>query len=151
MITIDSFKIIGISIRTTNKENKATKDIGNLWGKFYSENIIAKIQNRISDDIFSVYTDYKNNFQDEYTIIIGVLVPNLDNIPEGMIGREFPTDNFKEFDVNGSLPGALIDTWREIWHLDNELQRKYSYDFELYKKVNPNTKDQIVKIFISLK
>jgi predicted transcriptional regulator YdeE len=151
MIIVDSFKIIGISVRTTNKENKATKDIGNLWGMFYSENIIKKIQNRISDDIFSIYTDYINNFQDEYITIIGVSVPNLDSIPEGMVGREFPTENFKVFDVNGSLPGAIIDTWREIWRQDNELQRKYSYDFELYKKAGLNTEDQVVKIFISLK
>ena len=151
MITIDSFKIIGISVRTTNREDKATKDIGNLWNKFYSENIIEKIKNRISDDIFTVYTDYTDNFQDEYSTIIGVSVPKIDNIPEGMLGRELPTENFKVFDVNGTLPGAVIDTWCEIWHLDNELQRKYSYDFELYKKMDPNTEDQIVKIFISLK
>lgn len=30
-LTIESFKVIGISVRTTNKNNQVAKDIGDLW------------------------------------------------------------------------------------------------------------------------
>ena len=39
MEQIDSFKIIGISTETTKKNEASVKDLGKLWGRFYSENI----------------------------------------------------------------------------------------------------------------
>lgn len=49
----NGFKIIGISIRTTNRNNKAQQDLANLWGQFYAENILDKIPNKVSDNISS--------------------------------------------------------------------------------------------------
>jgi predicted transcriptional regulator YdeE len=34
---INGFKIIRISIRTTNKDNQEQDDLGNLWGQFFAE------------------------------------------------------------------------------------------------------------------
>ena len=42
MIAIPSFKIIGISVRTTNANNQAQIDINKLWDQWYNENIIKK-------------------------------------------------------------------------------------------------------------
>ncbi|MCD4771860.1 MAG: hypothetical protein K8R41_00585 [Bacteroidales bacterium] len=39
MKKIECFKIIGISTETTNENGKSAKDLGKLWGRFYSENI----------------------------------------------------------------------------------------------------------------
>ena len=39
MITqLESFKVIGISVRTTNENGQAAKDIPFLWNKFFEEN-----------------------------------------------------------------------------------------------------------------
>ncbi len=50
----NGFKIIGISTRTTNKDNQSQQDLGKLWEQFYADNIFEKIPNRISDEIFSI-------------------------------------------------------------------------------------------------
>jgi len=128
----NGFKIIGISIRTTNKDNQSAKDLSVLWGRFYAENIIAKIPNKISDNVISLYTDYKSNYTDEYTTIIGVAVSSLDEIPQGFIGREFKADKFQQFIAKGKMPDAVVGIWMDIWQQDKELNRKYSYDFEVY-------------------
>lgn len=57
----NGFKIIGISTRTTNKDNQAQKDLGSLWGQFFSENIFDKIPNKVSNEIIAIYTDYKSD------------------------------------------------------------------------------------------
>ncbi|MBT0526984.1 effector binding domain-containing protein, partial [Riemerella anatipestifer] len=44
----NGFKVIGISTRTTNKDNKSKEDLGKLWGQFYAENIFEKIPNKVS-------------------------------------------------------------------------------------------------------
>ena len=64
-------KVIGISVRTTNENWQSAQDIGALWEQFYTENIFDKIPYKISNDILAIYTDYKSNYQEEYTTIIG--------------------------------------------------------------------------------
>ncbi|RAJ83252.1 putative transcriptional regulator YdeE [Chitinophaga dinghuensis] len=137
-------KIIGIAVRTTNQESKAAGDIGKLWEQFYSENLLDKIPNKVSNDIYSIYTDYVSDYTEDYTTILGVAVSSLESIPEGMVGRDFPEAHFREYLVEGEMPQAVVATWVDIWKHDKELKRKYTYDFELYQADAP------VKIFIAI-
>ncbi|MDY3530330.1 GyrI-like domain-containing protein, partial [Riemerella anatipestifer] len=141
----NGFKVIGISIRTTNKDNKSKEDLGKLWGQFYAENIFEKIPNKVSDEIFSIYTDYKSNYTEEYTAIIGVPVSTLNEIPNGLVGREFEAENFQKFVAKGEMPNAVMNTWIDIWNRDEELNRKYTYDFEVYGENSQKGQDSEVE------
>ena len=147
----NGFKIIGISTRTTNQNNQAQQDLGKLWGQFYYDNVFDKIPNKVSDNILAIYTDYKNDFTDEYTTIIGVPVSTLDEIPNGLIGREFEADNFKKFVAKGEMPNSVINVWLDIWQKDKELNRKYTYDFEVYGENSQNGENSEVEIYIATK
>lgn len=142
-------KIIGIAVRTTNKDGQSARDIGELWGQFYSQNLLETIPNKLSNDIYSIYTDYKSDFTDEYTTIIGLQVSSLDTIPSGLLGRQFPTETFEVFTAQGEMPQAVMNTWLDIWQRDNELQRKYTYDFEFYGEKSQNGENSEVQIFIA--
>ncbi len=147
----NGFKIIGISTRTTNKDNKSAQDLGKLWEKFYSENILEKVQNKISNEIISVYTDYKSGYTEDYTTIIGIPVSTLDEIPNGLIGREFQPENFQKFIAKGEMPNAVINAWVDIWQRDEKLKRKYTYDFEVYGEKSQNGENSEVEIYIATK
>ncbi|MRT94357.1 GyrI-like domain-containing protein [Ancylomarina sp. 16SWW S1-10-2] len=147
----NGFKIIGISTRTTNKDNKSQKDLEKLWGRFYSENLVDKIPNKISNEIVSIYTDYESDYTGDYTTIIGVAVSKLDEIPNGLIGREFQPDNFQKFIAKGKMPNAVVNTWGDIWNRDKELNRKYSYDFEVYGTNSQKGENSEVDIYIATK
>ena len=149
MVTRDGFSIIGISVRTTNKDNKAAEDIGKLWEQFFADNLSEKIPNKLSSDIYSIYTDYKSNYTEEYTTILGIPVSSLENIPEGLEGRQFEEGGFEVFTAKGQMPKAVADTWIDIWDRDAELQRKYTYDFEVYDEKSQNGDESEVKIFIA--
>jgi len=151
MITINEFKIVGISVRTTNKDGQSAQDIGKLWQQFYMENLFEKIPNKLSNDIYSIYTDYKSGFTDEYTTIIGVQVSSLENIPAGLIGRQFPSDNFVKYTAKGLMPEAVAKTWNTIWERDKELNRKYTHDFEVYGEKSQNGENSEVEIYIATK
>jgi predicted transcriptional regulator YdeE len=150
MTTINGFNIIGISIRTTNKNNQSAIDIGNLWGQFYADNLMDKIPNKVSSDIYSIYTDYKSDFTDEYSTIIGLRVSSLEIVPTGLIGRQFPSGTFQKFIAKGAMPQAVIDTWMDIWKRDKELKRKYSYDFEVHGAKSQNGVESEVEIYIAI-
>jgi len=147
----NGFKIIGISTRTTNKDNKAQQDLVQLWGKFYSENIFEKIPNKLSNEILTIYTDYKSDFTEDYTTIIGIPVSTLAEIPNGLVGREFQAENFQKFTAKGEMPNAVVNTWIDIWKRDKELNRKYSYDFEVYGEKSQNGENSEVDIYIATK
>ena len=147
----NNLKIIGISIETTNKNGQAAIDLGALWGKFYAENIIEKILNRTSDEVYSVYTDYESDHTGKYTAIIGLPVSSLDVIPEGLIGRTFEGANFRKFTAKGPMPDAIAETWKKIWKKDKELNRSYTYDFEVYGEKSYNGENSEAEIFIAVK
>jgi predicted transcriptional regulator YdeE len=149
MTTINDLKIIGIAVRTTNSGNQSVQDIGKLWETFYAENLLGKIPNKLSTDIYAIYTDYKSDYKDEYTTLLGLQVSSLDNIPGGLIGRHFPAETFQVFTAKGQMPKAVMDAWFDIWQRDNELQRKYTYDFEHYGEKSQNGEKSEVNIHIA--
>ena len=73
-VIIEPFKIIGISIQTTNENNQASKDIAALWGRFMEENLLTKIPNKACSDIYSLYTSYEGDHTQPYTTILGCRV-----------------------------------------------------------------------------
>ncbi len=98
-----ALKIVGIETRTSNENAVAIEDLGKLWAQFFGEKIASKIPNKISDNIYAVYTDYESDYQGKYTTIIGCEVENLDKIPEGLIGREFGAQKSEKFLAKGEI------------------------------------------------
>ena len=147
---VSGFKVIGLSVRTMNANGQSAKDMTMLLGRFFSENIISKIPNKISDEMLMIYTDYESDFTGEYTAIIGIAVSTLDDIPSGLIGREFKADNFKKFTAKGVMPQAVVDCWNDIWKRNAELNRKYTYDFEVYGNKSQNGENSEVDIYLSV-
>jgi predicted transcriptional regulator YdeE len=147
----NGFKLIGISTRTTNKNNQAATELQKLWGDFFAENILERIPNKQSNEIYAIYTDYKSDFTDEYTTIIGVPVSSLNDIPEGLIGREFEAQNFQTFTAKGKMPDAVVATWMDIWKRDKELNRSYTYDLEIYGERSQDKNNPEVDIYIAVK
>lgn len=146
----NGFNIIGIAVRTTNQNNQAQQDLGNLWGKFFADGIFDKIPNKSSNDIFAIYTDYKSNYTEEYTTIIGVPVTELSHIPEGLIGRAFGASEFEKYIAKGEMPNAVVEVWQKIWQNDQTLKRAYQYDFEVYGAKSQNGENSEVEIYLSL-
>ncbi|WP_276682606.1 GyrI-like domain-containing protein [Empedobacter brevis] len=151
-ITIKTQHIVGISVRTTNENGQAAKDIEALWQQFRNEDIQHQIPNKISDDIYAVYTDYESDFTRPYTTLIGLPVSTLDNIPEGMTGITIETDVYQQFTSKGKMPEAVVNTWLEIWG-DKAFNQKRAYhaDFTVHGKKYHDGDQAEVETFISLK
>lgn len=150
MQKLSPFKIIGISTETTNKNGKAAVDLGKLWEQFFSENIAGRIANKLSDEIYSIYTDYESDYTGNYKAIIGLKVDSLNKIPNDLIGREFEGGTYQKFVAKGKLPDAVASSWNEIWEKDKELNRRYNADFEVYGQKSQDGENSEVEIFIAV-
>ena len=149
-VTVKTFKVIGISVRTTNENGQSAKDIGKLWNKFMAEGILDKIPNKIDNTIYSIYTEYESDHTKPYTTILGCKVENIDEIPNGMVALTIKGGNYAKFISKGDLTkGAVYKEWTKIWNTD--LNRKYTTDFEVYGEKAQNPTNAEVEIFVALK
>ncbi len=149
-INIKEFTVIGISVRTTNENGQSAKDIGALWNKFMSEEILDKIPHKTDNTIYSIYTEYESDHTKPYTTILGCKVENADTIPNGMISKTIKAGKYAKFIAKGDLTkGAVYEAWSKIWNAD--LDRLYSTDFEVYGEKAQNPSDVEVEIFVAVK
>ena len=114
-----------------------------------AENTLAMIPNKITQDIYSLYTDYEDDHTKPYTTILGCKVSSLDKIPEGMVGRSFDGGSYVKTSTKGDLmQGLIVKHWSKIFEMD--LNRTYLADFEIYgqKAQNPSTAE--VDIYIGV-
>lgn len=145
----EPFYVIGISVRTTNENQQAAKDIPALWQRFISENMAEQIPNKLSKEVYAVYTDYELDYTKPYTTIIGCKVSEIGNIPEGFMSKKIEAPNYKTYVAKGSLTENIVyNKWLEIW--DEDINRAYTSDYEVYgtKALDPTNAE--VEIFIGL-
>ena len=142
---IKPFNIIGIAVQSTNEGGKSAKDLTDLWGRFYAEDIASKIPDKIDETIYAIYTDYASDYTGSYSAIIGLRVNKPNNIPDGMVGRTFEGGTYKKFIAKGEMPQAVVKQWQYIWKNDSIINRRYTADFEVYKEDS-----EIVEILIAV-
>ncbi|WP_433766121.1 GyrI-like domain-containing protein [Flavobacterium ginsenosidimutans] len=120
-----------------------------LWNQFLAEEISTKIPNKISNDIYCIYTDYEKDHTRPYTTILGCAVVNLNEIPNGMIGKTIDGNHYEKFIAKGNLAeGIVFNEWLKIWKSD--LNRTFTADFEVYGEKAQNPNDAEVEIYIAI-
>ncbi|MDR2223665.1 MAG: GyrI-like domain-containing protein [Flavobacteriaceae bacterium] len=149
-VTLNQFHIIGIAVRTTNEQNKAANDIPQLWDRFFKEDVLNQIPNKVCTAVYSMYTQYDGDHTMPYTTIIGCEVSDLSIIPEGMIGHTIEGATYNKVTTTGDLTqGLVIKEWENIWA--QKWNRKYTADFEVYDEKASNPHDAEVSIYVAIK
>lgn len=137
---------IGLELRTNNEEcalaMPAHKD------RFFKENILLKISNKINGNILALYTDYEGDETKPYSWILGCEVSSLEQVPEGLVGKVIPESNYAVFTTQGEFPQGLIAAWQEIWK--SNLSRTYTNDFEVYRSDFDPQQNPEVKVYIAI-
>ncbi|UZR99444.1 GyrI-like domain-containing protein [Chondrinema litorale] len=145
-----SFNVVGLAVRSTNENNQIAQDITELWNVFLSENVMAQIPGKISEDIYCIYTEYESDYTKPYTVLLGCNVESLKNIPKKFKSITIENGPFKKFVAKGNVQqGSVWEEWTKIWNTD--LDRAYVADFEVYGKKAQNPEDAEVDIFIGVK
>lgn len=137
---------IGLELRTNNEECSvampAHKD------RFFKENILSKIPNKINGNILALYTDYEGDYTKPYSWILGCEVSSLDEVPEGLVGKVISESKYAVFTTQGEFPQGLIAVWQDIWK--SGLQRLYTSDFEVYRSDFDPQRNPEVKVYIAI-
>ncbi|MDU1903951.1 MAG: GyrI-like domain-containing protein [Dysgonomonas sp.] len=148
--TLEAFTVVGISVRTINKDGKGIKDIGELFHRFFAENIIATIPNKISDEFYCIYTDYESDFMGEYTTILGCKVSGTENLPEGLVVKQVPACKYRKYSAQGKIHEAVGQIWTHIWQ-SPDTDRAYIADFDVYGAEAQNPENAKIYTYLSVK
>ena len=149
IVEIGRILIIGIFINTTNESGKSQIDIAQLWNGFQTQNIMAKIPNRVGNDVYAVYTNYQGDHTQPYDFFIGCAVSSFEEIPDGMKGISIAAGSYGKIEATGeNSQKAVFDAWQQVWN--SEMNRVYQTDFERYTPTNiPGNFD--ISVFVGLK
>lgn len=132
-----ALNIIGIEVRTNNDTGDAVQTIPLHWQRFFKESIIDQIPNKVSADVYAIYTRFENeglNNNGDYSFIIGAQVNNLEHIPEPFISIVIPKSNYQVFEAATGQPELIVDTWQKVWTHQFKHKRTFVADYELYRQ-----------------
>jgi predicted transcriptional regulator YdeE len=145
-ISLPAFTLVGISARASNDRPEG---IGQLWQQFYTQGISAKIPNKKSENIYSLYIDYESDHTKPYTLLIGCEVNDVSFLPPGLVPKTVPGAKYAVIPANGKQPDTLIAAWQQVY--SSGLARTYSGDFDLYVSKGPNPSDQDVNLYVAIR
>lgn len=146
----DEMQIIGIELetKTSNLNGKSGIDISKLWEQFEKDKIFPKIPNRINNEILGVYFNYDGDYTETFSYMIGCVVMDGTDAPQGMKKITIPKSKYRKFVARGKMPDCIGEVWRLIW--GTELDRAYTYDYEVYGEKSQNWEDAEVDVFIAV-
>ena len=158
LVSKSEIKLVGLSARTNNKNemNPETSKIGELAGRFWSQNIAGQISNRKNPGVtLSIYTEYDSNEHSDYTYFIGEEVNSFDNVSADFQQLTIPAAKYQKFTTSqGEMPEVVINAWQQIWKMSaNNFggERAYVGDFEVYDQRASDPANTSLDIYIGIK
>lgn len=151
----DGFRVIGISVRTSNAKERQDSQIGKQWGRLMQEHLLAAIPNRADHNVVAVYTDYASDKDGEYTYVLGARVTNANEVPAGMVTKQVAAGRYAVFtSERGPVQQVVVGTWMRIWNTPKDQpggDRAYKTDFEWYDQRAQNPADSVVEVHIGIR
>jgi predicted transcriptional regulator YdeE len=145
-VELPEFLFLGISARAGGPDAELT--IGKLWERFTAEKVMERIPEFTEGIITSLYTDYADKSDSEYTVYVGARVRDLKAVPEGLELVTVPAQKYAQFLVRGPVPQSVSDGWEKIKTM--ELPRAYGVDYDVYGPKSQNEEIAEVEIYVSI-
>ena len=151
------FTVIGIEARTNNsKEMTGTGIIPKQGEKFFKDNVLARIPDKVDSNIVVVYSNYQSDNTGDYDYLIGAKVSDASVIPSGMVAERVPVGKYAVFTTAAGPVGKVVsEKWQEILDLESKSRlggtRAYKADFEIYDQRSRDPQNSQVDVYIGLK
>lgn len=150
------FTVVGISVRTTNaKEMSGEGVIGKQWERFFRENVMGQIPNKVDSNILAVCTGYESDANGAYTLIIGARVSSADKLPAGMTAIRVPAGRYALLtSEKGPAAKVVPGVWGRVWAAGKPGlggDRAYQADFELYDQRAADPQNTQIDLYVGLK
>lgn len=146
-----AIKLIGLQLnhKTSNENGQSSIDCGNLWQHFEKGKISESIPQKLTNSIYAVYFNYEGDHTQPFSYFIGCLVASSATTPEGLNSLIIPPQKYSKIIAKGKMPDCMAEAWKSIW--SSEINRAYSYDFEVYDHRSHDWSNAEVDVFVAIK
>lgn len=108
-------------VRTTNENNKASEDLGNLWWEFIQKDLRSEFwENIVSPLVYVVYTNYENDFKKwDYDVYLWFKVKEkTSDFPSIFVEEE----KFQIFEFDYNSVEDIAEAWKKFgqWQIYQE-------------------------------
>ena len=120
--TIGSFEVVGLPLRTSNRE--AARTIPPHW----------RAAADVGPGIYAVYTHYEapgDDVDGVYTLVIGRRIEAGGSVPPGQVTVTIPNSTRDILMLADARPESVYDAWADVW-ARKDLTRDYRADYEYY-------------------
>lgn len=159
-VTKPAMKLAGYALKTTSTEGENSVDIPKFWDRYFDENWAHMLHEVLRPvhhaELGACIMD--EEAQDYFTYLIGVEVADLNDLPEGIYGREIPAATYAVFTTpaanraDRAFTKAIQGTTEYIY---NEWfpNSGYEYapggvDFEWYDERSHGDHDLVMDIYV---
>jgi len=133
LVKLDKKVIVGISMQSENKRGKIIEDIEIMKKRFISEKVAEKVQNRVCDDVFLLFTDYgKKGLLGTYLLTLGYEVTSIDNIPDGFTVKEIPPLYYVS-SVSDKRDDSSFQKWMKLMQKPELYKMNLKANFDVYR------------------
>jgi predicted transcriptional regulator YdeE len=136
-VSLSSFDVVGLAVRTTNQEAATT--IPALWARVMAEVLPHRPEDALDEPgaLVAVYDAYESDHTGPYTLTVGFPIK-----PDSMSGRPRPLPpdwtrvqvsaaDYARFPVEADGPSGIFGAWERVWK-DTALPRTFRSDLEVY-------------------
>jgi AraC family transcriptional regulator len=152
IISKKTFSIIGIELKTTNREGKNFVEIPQFWKQVIQKKKIGKIPNKKQPGtVLGICMDFRAD--GDFSYIIGSEVTNTDNVPDDMVSKKIPDAKYAVFLARGKMPDSIQNTFKYIYHEwlpKSKYQHAGSPEFELYDERSDDSENAEVDIYVPI-
>ena len=130
--TIESFNVVGLPLRTSNRE--AARTIPPHWRAAADVGLLDPEKPDVSPGIYAVYTDYETPGDDVdgvYTLVIGRRTEVGSPVLPGQVTVTIPNSLREIVTVADARPESVYEAWVDVW-ARKDLTRDYRADYEYY-------------------
>lgn len=148
-VTLPGKRLAGVSARTTNAIEMSGKGcIQGLWNSYFaSDHQPASEATR-----YGCYADYTDGINGEYTILVGHEVGLDEALPEGVSSVDLPPATYAVFTSRKGPMGEVVgEAWGAVWAWNNQGERTFTGDFELYDERSLDPENVQVDLYIAVR
>jgi AraC family transcriptional regulator len=158
LVTKPAFHIIGFELKTRNQDGQNNKDIPQFWQQYLQQKLGCQIPNPINKyEELGICTNF-NPETGEFVYVIGMVVPEGTEAPEGMVYMSFPEQEYAVFTTpksdDQSFTPSIQSTWNVIfteWFPQSGYEHAGTVEFELYDERCHGSENKEMDIYIPLK
>ncbi|WP_028608348.1 AraC family transcriptional regulator [Paenibacillus harenae] len=156
MVDRDAFQVTGVkrNFPCAEEEGNGVPGIPEFWGQVNGDGTVSRLLELNNGQIKGMLGLCGNIDAENNTMDYWIASEHSGDTPEGFESLDIPASKWVLFEVRGPIPGAMVQTWKDIyseWFPSNGYEPADAPSFEVYIDSDLSSPDSMNEIWVAIK